>query len=90
MLDRSRRLQDMVESGVSNVISIGYGTVRLKKMYMPRRYRSLPWLTGHFTLRPTSVTKAGNGGRIPRRPIVRSSKPLTAKCRSRTISALTR
>ena len=40
----SRRAVHFSRSGASKVASDGGGTVRLAKVYMLRRYRSLPWL----------------------------------------------
>ena len=37
VFDFSRRTQASTPSGASNVISMGYGAVRWKKVYMPRR-----------------------------------------------------
>ncbi len=41
---RSRRTVHVSRSGASNVLSVGGGTVRFQNVYMPRRYRSAPWL----------------------------------------------
>ena len=42
VFDRDRRVQATFESGASKFISCGYGAVRWKWMYKPRRYRSGP------------------------------------------------
>ena len=36
MLDRSRRTAQTFESGLSKVMSMGYGLVRWNQTYMPR------------------------------------------------------
>ena len=35
-------------SGQSNVIKFGWGAVRLKNVYIPRRYRSSPFDVSHL------------------------------------------
>ena len=50
VFDRSRRTTHTFESGLSNVISIGYGLVRWNQTYRPRLYRSGPVVSTHFAL----------------------------------------
>jgi len=50
VLDTVRRTLATLASGQSKVMRSGYGAVRLKKVYMPRRYRSSPLLSLHLKL----------------------------------------
>jgi len=41
---RDRRTVHTSRSGASNVLSVGGGDVRFQNVYIPRRYKSFPWL----------------------------------------------
>src|SRR6476620_3054565 len=63
VFDRTRRGHDTSPDGVSNAVSEGNGSERLEKVYMPRRYRSAPFVSGQ--LKPpyaVSPTFEGIGG----------------------------
>ena len=88
LLEILRFVIETFASGQSKVIRLGSGAVRLKNVYIPRRYRSSPWLVFHLKLpaKLCSATPSGTGGNTLGPPILCFISPDEDRKISRTIS----